>query len=71
MPRKASGLSDFYRLEREELQRRGKDSRVNVAAAGAPVPSAKALGQLHADVLRVAWLATYAATHSPRGPPAR
>ena len=48
----ASGLSDFYRLEREELQRRGKDSRINVAAAGAPVPSAKALGQLHADVLR-------------------
>ena len=67
----ASGLSDFYRREREELQRRGKDSRISVAAAGAPVPSAKALGQLHADVLRVAWLATYAATHSPRGPPAR
>ena len=47
-PGMASGLSDFYRLEREELQRRG----TRVAAAGAPMPSAKSLGQLHADVLR-------------------
>ena len=46
----ASGLSDFYRLEREELLRRGTPLRDTAAAAGAPMPSLKALSRLHADV---------------------
>ena len=48
----ASGLSDFYRLEREELLRRGTPLHDTAAAAGAPMPSLKALSRLHADVLR-------------------
>jgi len=42
----ASGLSDFYRLEREELLRRGTPLHDTAAAAGA----LKALSRLHADV---------------------
>ena len=48
----ASGLSDFYRFEREELLRAHATLHTRVASAGAPMPSVKALGQLHADVLR-------------------
>jgi len=46
----ASGLSDFYRLEREELLRRGTPLHDTAAAAGAPMPTLKALSRLHADV---------------------
>ena len=49
-PSMASGLSDFYRLEREELLRRGTPLRDTAAAMGAPMPSLKALSRLHADV---------------------
>lgn len=42
-------LSDLFRLERETLQRRGTRQ---VSVVGAPTPSVKALGRLHADVLQ-------------------